>query len=248
MAIFVKKLGIACLILLTSITSAQAAKPLRIATTQLFYPFVIKAANQLYGFDIAMMTYICEQVQRECKYEIMPFSQLLPSIADKKADLAVSAITITADRAQIVNFSTPYLVSEISFLAQSTIGKRQIDVTFLSSAKIATLAGTIMDDAVKSLGVVNPNITHFNSEPDMIEALIDGIVDLALLDAPTATYWQGHSAGALVAIGKPFPYGFGLGIAVNKEEIDLLNQINAAVLKYQNSNNFKIDYGMYLEY
>lgn len=248
MANFVKKLCLASLFLLASITTPHAAKPLRIATTQLFYPFVIQAANQLYGFDIAMMTYVCAQLQRECKYQIMPFSELLSSVANKNADVAVSSITITAARAQIVNFSTPYLVSENRFLAQAKLGKQPIDVKFLSTAKIATLKGTIMDDAIKSLGVANPNISHFNGESDMIEALTEGTVDLALLDAPTAIYWQEHSAGTLLAVGQPFAYGFGLGIAVNKEETDLLKKINAAVLQYQNSNNFKIDYDMYLEY
>lgn len=248
MAIFVKKLCLAGLFLLASITTVQAAKPLRVATTQLFYPFVIQAANQLYGFDIAMMSYVCAQIQRECKYKIMPFSELLTSVANKETDVAVSSITITEERAQIVNFSTPYLVSETRFLAQAKIGKQPIDIKFLSTAKIATLAGTIMDDAIKSLGVATPDISHFNSESDMIEALTEGTVDLALLDAPTAIYWQEHSAGTLLAVGKPFTYGFGLGIAVNKEETDLLQKINAAVLQYQNSNNFKVDYSMYLEY
>ncbi len=248
MAILGKKWCLACVLLIVSITPAQAEKPLRIATTQLFYPFVIQATNQLYGFDIAMMTYICAKIQRQCDYKIMPFGQLLPSVANKNTDLAVSSITITEDRAQIVNFSIPYFMSETRFLAQTKMGKSPINAKTLSEYKIATLEGTIMDDAVRSLGVVNPQISHFDSESDMIEAVVAGTVDLALLDAPTAIYWQEHSAGTLLAVGKPFTYGFGLGIAVNKEETDLLKQINAAVLEYQNSENFKVDYGMYLEY
>lgn len=248
MVIFMKKLRLASFLLLATMATVHADKPLQIGITQLTYPFVIQGENQLYGFDIAMMTYVCTTIQRECQYKIMPFNQLLPAVASKQVDVAVSAITITEARSEIVNFSIPYFISETRFIAQEKMGQHQITVELLSNSKIGGLKGTIVDAEISSLGVTKPDITHFDSETAMIEALNEGSIDLALLDEPTAIYWQVHSAGKFITIGKPITYGFGLGIAINKEEIALLKEINAALLEYQNSKNFKIDYAMYLEY
>lgn len=244
-----KKLLLTLSLLLNSIDIVHATEPLKVGTTQFTYPFVIQGGNhQLFGFDIAMMTYICATLQRKCEYHIMKFDELLPAVASKKIDVAVNSITITPERAEIVNFSTPYLVSETRFLAQENMSQTPFSVKLLSTSKIGGLTGTITKEEIVSLGVDKPDITYFNEEGNMIEALNAGHIDLALVDEPTAAYWAAHSAGALIAFGKPIKYGFGLGIAVNKDETDLLKAINAALLKYQSSKNFKIDYAMYIEY
>lgn len=247
MAIFIKKLSLALLLLVSLGVSANP--PLRVATTQFTYPFVIQGGNhQLYGFDIAMMTYICATIHRDCQYQIMTFNELLPAVINNKADVAVNSITITPERSELVNFSVPYLVSETQFLAQARLQQQPFSIKFLSTSRIGGLIGTITNEEVISLGVVKPNIIYFNHENDMIEALNTGSIDLALVDEPTASYWAGHSAGSLVAFGKTITYGFGLGIAVNKAQTALLKQINAAIFQYQRSPNFKVDYATYLEY
>ena len=249
MMMLMKKLLLTLSFLLTSIGILHADEPLKIGTTQFTYPFVIQGGNhQLFGFDIAMMTYICATIHRSCEYRIMKFDELLPAVANKEIDVAVNSITITPQRAQIVDFSTPYLVSKTRFLAQKNMNKTPFSVKLLSTSKIGGLTGTITKEELLSLGVNNPNITYYKQEGNMIEALTAGNIDLALVDEPTAAYWATHSAGELIEFGKSITYGFGLGIAVNKEETELLKKINAALQKYQNSKNFKIDYAMYIQY
>ena len=68
------------------------------------------------------------------------------------------------------------------------------------------------------------------------------------MDEPTALYWQAQSSNLLGIWGKSFPFGFGYGIAVNKNNMALVVLINQAITIYQKSKQFKIDYDRYLSY
>lgn len=178
----------------------------------------------------------------------MRFDQLLPAVQSKQVDVAISSIIITKERYQQANFSLPYMVSNTRFLGKSSIGSQPITLKLLKNSTIGGLKGTVTDEEVQSLAVIKPKISYFDREEELIAALANGSIDLALVDQPTAIYWQYHSSGKLIAIGKPINYGFGLGIAVNPEDPELLKDINEAVLKFQNSEEFKSNYTLYLGY
>lgn len=241
-----KKLYWLFLFLLTALFPVHAQnQPLRVATTGFTPPFVMQGRHQLYGFDIAMISYICATIKRDCEYQPMPFDQLLTAVADNKADVAVSGISITTERYALVDFSIPYMVSNTRFLGKSNLANRVIDAKLLSTSRIGTITGKVFDQELLSLGAINPKIVHFNNEPAMIEALTAGTIDLALLDDPTANYWQQTTNGALVSMGNPIPYGFGLGIAIHKQEAALTDAINAAIHQFQTSTDFKTNYNTY---
>lgn len=221
--------------------------PLLVAVESFEPPFVMETSNdQFYGFDIAMMEYICQKLNRTCQYQVMPFDQLLTAVANRQAEVAVSAITITPERATVVNFSLPYLISEASFLAQSNLAQQPFNLGLLQGRKIGVVTGTVFPDVIANMGIIDPQIVSYTQLEDSIEALSNGEIDLALMDEPTAFYWQSQSSGILRIVGKPFNYGYGLGVAVNRENTQLLQQINQVLLNYQNSDDYKLAYQKYI--
>jgi len=229
----------------------QAAEgaPLRIAVSGFNPPFVMQTANkQLYGFDISMMESICKNIKRSCQFEIMPFSNLLNAVQTEKTDIAINSITITPERAKLVNFSLPYLLSNSLFLGPKEMADKPFDPAILKGRSIGMSAGTIFVDIIKAMGIENAKIVEFSQLNNEIEALVNGDIDVALMDEPSARYWQIQSSNKLVVLGKPLIYGFGLGIAVNKDDLNLLDQINKGLLQYQNSEEFKQNYNRYIGY
>ncbi len=245
----IRKFSFSVALILSSVASLHAQnQPLLVAAPQFIAPFIMKGKNQLYGFDISMMSQICTMINRDCKYQIMPFSQVLQSVADKKSDVAIGSITITADRAKIVNFSIPYMIPDTRFIGRSSMKNTPINLDVLLKSNIGIIKGTVFSDQLKSMGVDTLKLSTFKNENDMMEALNAGSIDLGLVDNTTALYWQSQSDGALVAVGKPTPYGSGIGIAVNAEETALLESINQALYKYQNSPDFTRNFNEYLNY
>lgn len=237
------------LILIFFITPIHAiGEPLNIGIDSFTPPFVMEGNNkELYGFDIDMMTYVCKRIQRSCHYVPMRFEDLLSAVADKKVDIGVSSITITPERSKIVDFSIPYLLSYSRFLTNHTNEKNQtFSLQLLKDKNIGVVVATVFKDQINDMGITNPTVIEYPNTEVMLEALRNGKLDYVLFDNPTALYWEANSSGAFTVIGKPFMYGYGLGIAVNPSDKPLLLSINQAIQEYQISKDYKLSYNRYL--
>ncbi len=224
-----------------------ALPPLKVAVSHFSPPFVVQGANnKLTGFDIVLMTHICQVIKRECVFVPMDFASIIPATAARTTDVGIDDITITLERYRLVNFSVPYMTSEARFLARKPLGQKALFNLLSNKPNIGVEAGTIFENEIKNMAnIKNPNVTVYKDSNDMIAALSNGSLDLVLQDNPTSIYWQNHSANALFAVGKPFIFGNGLGIAINKNETLLLQEINTAIQAYQKTAEFKQIYNMY---
>ncbi len=219
---------------------------LRVAVDQFAPPFCMRAANQqLFGYDVDMLKIICKEINRNCQFQPMPFKDIIPSLLSDKADIGIGAIAITPERAKEVLFSKPYLPSFSQFLAQRKHAEQPFSLTNLANKLIGVEEGTVFKSLVTLLGIKNPNVIIFRSEDEMIDALGEEELDYILLDAATARFWSIKASSHVRTVGEPLPYAYGLGIAVNPKEINLLPAINDAITKFQNSPDFKQHYMTY---
>lgn len=223
-------------------------EPLTVAVDHFMPPFIMQAGkNQLYGYDITMMKYICAEIERDCNFEVMNFKDLIPAVMNNDVDAAISSIGITIERAANVNFSMPYLPSNSQFLTRTSIAQTPFTPAILDNKSIGIEAGTIFRDEIIRMGVKNPRIREYSFEGDIIDALNNKNIDFALLGAPTSAYWQQQSSGLLQVYGPTMPYGFGLGIAVAIDNTELLEEINQALNKYLKSDTYRKNFRKYLE-
>lgn len=221
-------------------------KILKIAVSFYDPPFVIQGADkQIYGFDIAMMEYLCRAIDYNCQLIPLPPNELIDAVEKNKVDIAVGSLIITIEHAQQVNFSLPYLVSQSRFLGQKKQADKPFNLQVLNKSKIG-IVDEVYAQQLKMLGLTDHQIVRFAQDHTMIQALNKGNIDFALLDNFTANYWHIHSSEALVALGKPMAFGFGLAIAINRNNIPLLEEINLSLLKYLNSDHYLNDYDKYL--
>ncbi len=226
-----------------------AGEPLNVGIDSYTPPFVMEdSTKNFYGFDIDMITTLCKSIQRTCHFIPMKFEDLLEAVSAKKVDIAVSSITITAERAKDVNFSAPYLLSYSRFLTiHNSESHQPFTLGLLKNKKIGVVVATVFKDQIKEMGIINPTVIEYPSTEVMLEALGNHKLDFVLFDNPTALYWEANSSGAFTVIGQPFLYGYGLGIAVNQTEKNLLVQVNQALAQFQKSEEFKMAYTRYIE-
>ena len=109
------------------------------------------------------------------------------------------------------------------------------------------VAGLSTKPASQPRLLINPTVIEYPNTEVMLEDLKKGKIDCVLFDNPTALYWAANSSGAFIVIGKPYLYGYGLGIAVNQTENNLLQSVNQALKQYELSNEFKLSYSRYIE-
>lgn len=227
-----------------------AGEPLKVGVTSFAPPFVMQGANQkLFGFDIAMMDSLCQRINRSCQYQVIPFDELIAAVASKRVDVGISAISITLDRAQQVDFSLPYMVSYFRFIGPARLKAKPLNLGMIHNQRIGIEDGTVFDAELVTMGAKNITVVRFKHVQDIIAALQNNEVDLGLIDDPGTmftSFWQANSGNQIVPLGAPMVYGTGLAIAVNKEEGPLLQDINKALLDFQNSGEFKENFRKYI--
>ncbi len=94
----------------TSETPATTGGTITVATEPAFPPFESQAqgGGELEGFDIDVMKAIGQAAGLTVKFQSLPFDGIIPGLQAGTVDAAISAITITPERAKTISFSRPY--------------------------------------------------------------------------------------------------------------------------------------------
>ena len=111
---------------------AKAAEQLVVATNAEFAPWEYKEGNKYFGIDMEIAQLIATELGLELVIDDMEFDMVVGAVGKQGVDIAMSGITITTERQQVINFSTPYYTESIVVVCKAT------DTTFDS-------AGTVVD-------------------------------------------------------------------------------------------------------
>lgn len=94
------------------------ARPLRVAT-RVIAPFVIQQNGRLTGFSIDLWQSISEEMGTPSRFSVQPnVLGLLAAVKSNRADLGISAISITAERNKDFDFSQPMFESGLQIMVR----------------------------------------------------------------------------------------------------------------------------------
>ncbi len=242
-----KKWLVCCLLLCCSNLSFAESQPLRVAVVAFSPPFAMQSTSEhFYGFDIATIEYVCQHIKRRCEYIPMDFDKLFEALLNEEADVAIGGIIITLQRARMVRFSTPYMVSKAQFITnQDTPIQPPFTLEKLGGKRVGALEGGSLERMIKFSSKKKPNLIKFKQDSDIIDALKNNRIQFAILSAPKAHYWKSNSAGSFKSVGKPFPVGFGFAVAINPRDQELIKKVDLALFDYQDSDSYKENYNLY---
>ncbi|VEP14233.1 Polar amino acid ABC transporter inner membrane subunit [Hyella patelloides LEGE 07179] len=166
----------------------NAQEVLKVGTEPAFPPFEMQApdSNELTGFDIDLFRAIGEEVGLEIQFQSMPFDGLIPALQSKTIDAAISGMTITAERAQTVDFSRPYFQSGLA-IAINKENKGEISsFEDLENKRIAVAIGTT--GAKQAETIAGAKISTFDNSAIALQELSNGNADAVVNDAPVTLY------------------------------------------------------------
>ena len=105
-----KKLLAAATIALLAVSTGALAKDyssIRFGVDASYPPFESKAPDgHMVGFDIDLGTEICHRLNAKCVFIENDFDGMIPALKGKKFDGILSSMSITAQRAEQINFSS----------------------------------------------------------------------------------------------------------------------------------------------
>ena len=92
---------------------SKADAQLVVATNAEFAPWEYKEGNMFYGIDMEIAKIIADELGLELVIDDMEFDMVVGAVGKQGVDIAMSGITITAERMDVINFSTPYYTEAI---------------------------------------------------------------------------------------------------------------------------------------
>ena len=199
-------------------------------------PFVYYDENeQLTGYDIQLIQLIAEKLDKEIKFIEMPFANLIPAVENNNIDIAIAAIHITPERQQRVTFSTPYLDTGLVMVVDPL--KTQISkIADIQGKQVGVKIGaTGFDYAQKFLAEgLDFKVIEYKNTKDSFLDLGVGRLDVIFNDYVNSKYLLLDTFSNLKIAEDQnnniiFINKVGLGIAVNKNNPILVDQINQAL-------------------
>ncbi|WP_428644677.1 transporter substrate-binding domain-containing protein [Roseibium sp.] len=73
------------------------------------------------GFEIDVATRVSDALGVPAEFVNVPFDNLLKSLLDGEVDVVISGVSVTAERAKEVYFSTPYATTEFTVVVDKTL-------------------------------------------------------------------------------------------------------------------------------
>ena len=117
--------------------NSKADKQLVVATNAEFAPWEYTQSNLFYGIDMEIAKLIADELDMELVIDDMYFNMVVGAVGKNGVDIAMSGITITTERQQVVNFSTPYYTESIVIVCLAD------DTTFDSAGTVVDLLNAI---------------------------------------------------------------------------------------------------------
>lgn len=216
----------------------QAAGQIVVGTAADYPPFEFYNENfRLDGYDIALMTDIGSVLGLDVEFVDMGFDGLDEALALGQIDVAISALSVTPERAHHVAFSNIYYVGQDALLASdaSTLAIRSTDQ--LADLRVGVQSRSVYEDFVREQ-LVEPglmpeeNLLAYGTSNQGLADLETGRVDVVMVDLLPAELAV-ESRDDLKIVGQGLNQQR-FAIAVPLNEAELLGQINDALLTLQN--------------
>ena len=209
--------------------------PLKIGVTPIFPPVIYKEGGKLAGVEADFARALGEALGRPVQFVEVSWEDQIPALVDGRTDIIMSSMSVTRARELRITFAKPYLiVGQMALVRRGDAGRYALGFPARPSGAIGVLKATTGDFLVQQEFSGNKRKTYKTGE-DAAKALMKKRVDLFICDAPTVWWLAGmHEADDLVAV-PIFLTQEQLAWGVRRSDTDLLNSVNAALDKLQQS-------------
>ncbi|MDY0190738.1 MAG: transporter substrate-binding domain-containing protein [Desulfuromonas sp.] len=226
---------ILCFSLLCGANISQAQPALTVGIDTNLQPFSYKNSSGEYvGFDIDIWQAIAHKLGLAYEFRPMEFDKILPALQNGTLGAAIAAITINAQREQIVDFSYPYFDSGLSIMV--TAERQNIyGIGALEDKIIATKRGTTSATFVSN--ILKKDVLLSNDIETAYQAVLTGTADAAIYDAPALLYFiRTQGQDKLKSVGPRYQkQSYGIAFPQNSP---LREQVSVALLQIIESGEY----------
>jgi polar amino acid transport system substrate-binding protein len=210
-----------------------------------FEPFEFEDDGKLTGFDVDLVRAIAKIVGLKPRFVDGDFDKLLDQIVTARLDMAASAIRVTPERMQKVDFSNPYYVAQQALVVNAAKSPDISSTDHLGAGHTLAVQEdtTGKDWAEANLASLGVQLTTLPEAPEMYDALENGSLTALISDEPSALIEANNRSGLKVV--QSIDTGERYGFAVNPELSPLLEAMNKALQELIDNGTYDRLYAKY---
>lgn len=223
------------------------------ATNAAFPPYEYIEDGEYVGIDIEIAQLIAKELGKELEIKDVEFGSIIGGVQSGKYDLGIAGLTVTEDRLKNVNFSTSYAngiqavivkedcpyASYEDFYTGFDADGNPVDV--VKGIKIGVQQDTTGDIYCSSKpaewGFGEENVIRYKTGADAVQALIEGKVTAVIIDNEPAKSFVVANKGLKIHDTEFTNEDY--SIAINKDNKELLDDVNAALKKYTDNGEIQ---------
>ncbi|WP_276809108.1 transporter substrate-binding domain-containing protein [Castellaniella defragrans] len=205
-------------------------KVLRVAIDLNVPPYAMKDENlKETGSDVETAKLFAEDMG--VKLEIVPttLANRIPFLMTDKADIVISALSITPERAKVIDFSIPFAAIESVIAAPESVNIKSM--ADLAGKTIVTPRGTTNDANVTRLAPKDANIVRLETDATAMTAITSGRTNI-YAGAPAIIHALNEKLvkqGDAPLVTKVVMATAMLGVGVKKGQPELVEKINGLI-------------------
>jgi len=219
-------------------SAADTAKPLIVGMELAYPPFeMTDTSGKPSGVSVDLASDLAKSLGRPVVIQNTSFDGLIPALKIGKVDLVISSMTATAERAQSIDFSAPYLSTGLCLLLKKDSAAKGIEDLEKAGVKVAVKKGTT-GHLYATAKLKNAQILVLDKESAAVLEVSQGKVDAFIYDQ-MSTYqnWQ-RNKETTRAILEPFQKE-SWAVGLRKGNDELKAGVNRFIKAYREEGGFE---------
>ena len=194
--------------------------------------------NEPVGYDVDVATQLAAKLGVPARFSDVSADARISMLMSKQLDIVVANVSITPQRARVVDFSKPYNVAGLRVIVQKDAGIKTL--ADLKGKRVVVGRGTTADAFLKQASPQAVFVYTDNFAPDGVLMLKQKRADAGIEDSSLLDYLASKNEQLQVLPGM---YGnTPIGIAVAKGDPELLKFVNGFVADYVKTGAYAENY------
>ena len=240
-------LAFAILCLASASDTHAKSQKLRIGTEGAYPPFnYTDESGRLTDFDVDIALALRARMDVDCEFVLHDWEELIPSLRAGRFDAIAASMSITTKRRLLVSFTEKYYSNVVRFVARKGSG---FDPADPAGRTIGAARATIASDWLEQNLAGAATIRLYTSQEELLRDLVAGRLDAIFGDGLGSHAWlEGPEGGDFAFVSEGYRLDEGIGIAVRKEDTDLLRPLNEALRAILSDGTYETINGRYFPF
>lgn len=210
---------------------------LTVCTDMPYAPFEYRKNGRPTGFDIELVQQVADGLDVDLDVIDVSFDDITSgrSLDTDVCDVAISAMTITGERARVIDFSSPYFDAKQALVTPRGSGLDEL--AELGGKRVGVQADTTGETFLGDFAPSSTRVVPYDDAALLEAAIVSGEVDAAVYDNTVSG--QVAATNPDLKVAREFDTGEQYGMAVKKDgNIPLLREINGSLADLRESGGY----------